>query len=175
MKVRDWIRRTVRRRSARESQSRVRDQRRRTTGTYPCPAWGHQRTEDRGWVRGALKTHTPKYSCSSGPGGRAGGRKITKSLELPVHPPCGELLDTSHDEVYTGKMPLASAPLGGWAPYSSVADPHSRPSRRKMQMMMELNEQRRPPPGVRSRPSSASAVKTRVDITRPLTWQVPPL
>ena len=24
----------------------------------PCPAWGHQRTEDRGWVRGALKTHT---------------------------------------------------------------------------------------------------------------------
>ena len=24
----------------------------------PCPAWGHQRTEDRDWVRGALKTHT---------------------------------------------------------------------------------------------------------------------
>ena len=24
----------------------------------PCPAWGDERPEDRGWVRGALNTHT---------------------------------------------------------------------------------------------------------------------
>ena len=30
----------------------------------PCPAWGHQRTEDRGWVRGALNTHTPLVGVS---------------------------------------------------------------------------------------------------------------
>ena len=35
-----------------------------TPEPLPCPAWGHQRTEDRGWVRGALNTHTPLVGVS---------------------------------------------------------------------------------------------------------------